>query len=69
MVWIDGGRAKDVTRHPSFRPIVGVRARIYDLAHEDATRDVMSHVEPESNERDCIGDACRLGSGQDILML
>ncbi len=55
MVWIDGERVKDVTRHPSFKPIVDVRARIYDLAHEDATREVMSYVEPESNERNCIG--------------
>ncbi len=55
MVWIDGERVKDVTTHPSFKPIVDVRARIYDMAHEDATRDVMSYVEPESNERNCIG--------------
>lgn len=55
MVWIDGERVKDVTTHPSFKPIVDVRARIYDLAHEDATRDIMSYVEPESNERNCIG--------------
>lgn len=54
MVWIDGERVKDVTRHPSFKPIVDVRARIYDLAHEDATREVMSYVEPESNERNCM---------------
>jgi 4-hydroxyphenylacetate 3-monooxygenase len=54
-VWIDGGRVKDVTTHPSFKPIVDVRARIYDLAHEDKTRDVMSYVEPETNERNCIG--------------
>jgi 4-hydroxyphenylacetate 3-monooxygenase len=55
MVWINGERVKDVTTHPTFKPIVDVRARIYDLAHEDATRDVMSYVEPESNERNCIG--------------
>src|SRR3546814_10311873 len=55
MVWINGERVKDVTTHPSFKPIVDVRARIYDLAHDDATRDVMSYVEPESNERNCIG--------------
>ena len=27
--------------HPSFRPIVDVRARIYDMAHEDGFRDAM----------------------------
>lgn len=55
MVWIDGERVKDVTTHPSFRPIVDVRARIYDMAHEDETRDVMSYIEPGTNERNCIG--------------
>lgn len=55
MVWIDGERVKDVTTHPSFKPIVDIRARIYDMAHEDATRDIMSYIEPGTNERNCIG--------------
>ena len=38
-VWIDGERVDDVTTHPVFRPIVDVRARIYDMAHEEAHRD------------------------------
>ena len=50
-VWIDGERVTDVTTHPSFRPIVDVRARIYDLAHESETRDVMSYVDAETGER------------------
>ena len=37
-VWIDGERVDDVTTHPAFRPIVDVRARIYDMAHEAAHR-------------------------------
>ena len=37
-VWIDGERVDDVTTHPAFRPIVDVRARIYDMAHEDGAR-------------------------------
>ena len=49
-VWINGEKVKDVTTHPSFKPIVDVRARIYDMAHEDKTRDLMSYVEPDSNE-------------------
>ena len=43
-VWMSGERVHDVTTHPQFRPIVDARARIYDMAHEDATRDVMSYV-------------------------
>ena len=30
-VWIDGERVTDVTIHPAFKPIVDIRARIYDL--------------------------------------
>ena len=54
-VWIDGERVPDVTRHPAFKPIVDVRARIYDLAHESATRDVMSYRDDETGERCAIG--------------
>ena len=54
-VWIDGERVKDVTTHPAFKPIVDARARIYDIAHEDATRDVMTYVDAESGERCPIG--------------
>ena len=36
-MWIDGERVDDVTTHPAFKPIVDVRARIYDMAHEAAT--------------------------------
>ena len=54
-VWIDGERVDDVTTHPAFKPIVDVRARIYDLAHEDATRGRMSYVDEETGERCPIG--------------
>lgn len=54
-VWIDGERVKDVTKHPAFKPIVDVRARIYDMAHEARYRDVMSYVDETTNEPNCIG--------------
>ena len=54
-VWIDGERVKDVTEHPMFKPLVDARARIYDMAHDDATRDVMSYVDPDTGERNAIG--------------
>ena len=41
-VYIDGERVKDVTTHPMLKPLVDVRARIFDMAHDEATRDVMS---------------------------
>ncbi|MGF1609556.1 MAG: 4-hydroxyphenylacetate 3-hydroxylase family protein [Kiloniellales bacterium] len=54
-VWIAGERVKDVTTHPAFKPIVDVRARIYDMAHEERYRDVMSYVDETSNEPNAIG--------------
>ncbi|MEX2629092.1 MAG: 4-hydroxyphenylacetate 3-hydroxylase family protein [Tistlia sp.] len=54
-VWIDGARVGDVAAHPSFKPIVDVRARIYDLAHEPATAEIMSYVDPGTNEANAVG--------------
>lgn len=54
-VWINGEEVPDVTKHPAFKPIVDVRARIYDMAHEDEHRETMSYVEEGSNEPCCIG--------------
>ena len=42
-VWINGERVDDVPSHPAFKPIVDVRARIYDMAHEDRFRDAMAY--------------------------
>jgi len=44
-IYVDGARVDDVTAHPMFKPIVDVRARIYDMAHDPATRDTMSYTE------------------------
>jgi 4-hydroxyphenylacetate 3-monooxygenase len=53
-VWINGERVKDVTRHPSFKPIVDIRARIYDMQHDQSTQATMTYV--ENNERHAIGN-------------
>jgi 4-hydroxyphenylacetate 3-monooxygenase len=50
-VWIEGERVEDVPNHPAFKPIVDARARIYDLAHEPALREVLTLVDPASGER------------------
>jgi 4-hydroxyphenylacetate 3-monooxygenase len=57
-VWINGEQVDDVTLHPAFRPLVDIRARIYDMAHDAASREVMSYVDPETGERNAIG--CKL---------
>ena len=55
-VWICGERVSDVPSHPAFKPIVDARARIYDMAHEDATRDIMTRKDPESGEVCCTAN-------------
>ena len=55
-VWIDGERVKDVTGHPAFKPAVNARARIYDMAHSGATADLMSYVDDETGERNCVAN-------------
>ena len=36
-VYMNGERVKDVTTHPMFKPIVDVRARVFDMQHEAET--------------------------------
>jgi 4-hydroxyphenylacetate 3-monooxygenase len=55
-VWMNGERVKDVTTHPMFAPIVDVRARIYDMAHEAATQDAMSYIDEETGERNAVAN-------------
>jgi 4-hydroxyphenylacetate 3-monooxygenase len=54
-VWVSGERITDVPTHPMFKPLVDVRARIYDMAHDVATRDIMTTVDPDSGERFAVG--------------
>ncbi|MQA04694.1 MAG: 4-hydroxyphenylacetate 3-hydroxylase [Streptosporangiales bacterium] len=54
-VWIDGERVDDVTTHPAFKPIVDVRARIYDLAHDEATSERMTYKDPDTGELCPVG--------------
>jgi len=54
-VWIDGERVSDVATHPAFKPIVDVRARIYDLAHCASTAETMTYADDETGEICAIG--------------
>ena len=53
-VYMNGERVRDVTTHPMFKPLVDIRARIYDMAHDAATCQVMSYA--EGSERHAIGN-------------
>jgi 4-hydroxyphenylacetate 3-monooxygenase len=54
-VWINGQRVNDVTTHPMFKPIVDIRARIYDMAHEAQHASIMTYA-------DDTGAACAVGT-------
>jgi 4-hydroxyphenylacetate 3-monooxygenase len=54
-VYINGERVPDVTRHPAFRPLVDIRARIYDMQHEQATRGALTYAD-EAGERHAIAN-------------
>ena len=45
-VLFDGERVADVTTHPAFAGAVRTVARLYDLAHDPANRDVMTYPSP-----------------------
>ena len=49
-VWINGERVKDVPTHPAFQPIVSLRARLYDMAHEARHSAAMSYTDEASGE-------------------
>jgi 4-hydroxyphenylacetate 3-monooxygenase len=53
-IFIDGERVNDVTTHPMFKPLVDIRARIYDMQHDPATRDVMTRA--QDGEVNAIGN-------------
>ncbi len=52
-VWINGERVEDACAHPQFKPIVDIRARIYDMQHAPEPRDAMTYE--EDGERFAIG--------------
>jgi 4-hydroxyphenylacetate 3-monooxygenase len=35
---------QDVTDHPAFKPVVDLKARMYDMAHEPAWAEIISYA-------------------------
>jgi len=54
-VYINGEKVPDVTVHPQFKPLVDIRARIFDMAHDPATRDLMTVT--QKGEVNAVGNA------------
>jgi 4-hydroxyphenylacetate 3-monooxygenase len=44
-IWIDGEGVCDATEHPAFKPVVDLKARMYDMAHEPQSAEIMSFGE------------------------
>ena len=42
-VYVNGEKVTDVPSHPMFKPLVDIRARVYDMQHEPATRHIMAY--------------------------
>src|SRR6202171_1745984 len=53
-VYINGERVKDVTKNPMFKPLIDIRARIYDMQHEAATRDLLAYS--QDGERNAVAN-------------
>lgn len=50
-VWINGEKVEDVPTHPYFKPIVDVRARMYDMQHEERYALLMTYTDSETGDR------------------
>jgi 4-hydroxyphenylacetate 3-monooxygenase len=53
-VYVGGERVADVATHPMFKPLVDIRAHIYDMQHAAATRHVMTYE--QDGEINAIGN-------------
>jgi len=52
-VWINGERVDNLCGHPQLKPIIDVRARIYDMQHASETQEAMTYE--DAGERFAIG--------------
>ena len=55
LVYVNGEQVDDVPTHPMFKPLVDIRARMYDMQHDEATRDIMTVA--QDGERNAVGNA------------
>jgi anthranilate 3-monooxygenase (FAD) / 4-hydroxyphenylacetate 3-monooxygenase len=50
-VWIQGQRVDDVASHPAFAKPAAHIAKLYDMQHDPAHRDILSYVSPSTGAR------------------
>ena len=46
-VYINGERVENLAAHPMLKPLIDIRARIYDMQHEKATRSLLAYREDD----------------------
>ena len=51
-VWLDGERVRDITVHPALKPIIDVKARMYDMQHDAMFQDKLTYI--DDNQRSPI---------------
>ena len=44
VVYMDGERVDKVSTHPAFKPLVDIRARMFDMPHTEEHRDLLSYT-------------------------
>jgi aromatic ring hydroxylase len=54
-VWIDGECVQDVTIHIAFKSVVDRKARMYDVARQVRSADIMSYRDAEERYPSCSG--------------
>ena len=50
VVWMEGQRVDDVTQHAAFKPLVDIRATMFDMTHSSEHRDLLTYSD-ESGEK------------------
>lgn len=53
-VWIDGERVRNMSTHPAFKPIIDIRARMYDMAHEAQFQEQLTYLDEETDELNTV---------------
>ncbi|MEM7535711.1 MAG: 4-hydroxyphenylacetate 3-hydroxylase family protein [Chloroflexota bacterium] len=53
-VWVNGERVDDVPSHPYFKPLVDIRAHMYDMQHDQAHRDLLTYQDEVSGESNAM---------------
>lgn len=49
-VYINGERVKNIAEHPAFKPIIDVKARMYDINHEERYKEKCTVTLPDGDE-------------------